>query len=62
MRVFVNNAIIDSMSYLDFDLSSTYNQFKHGSTSDQITLDVRLDNADSSRQRFDVFVLQKGPD
>ena len=37
------------MDYLEIDIKSEQNSQKHGSTSDQIMLDVRLDNADASQ-------------
>ena len=50
------------MTYLDVDIESVQNNLKHGSTSDQITLDVRLDNPDASKQTFDAFLLRSKAD
>jgi len=45
------------MTYLDVDITFNNNDPTHGSTSDEINLDVRLDNQDASRQTFDAFFL-----
>ena len=45
------------MTYLDVEITSTSDANAHGSTSDEIILDVRLDNPEASRQTFDAFYL-----
>ena len=62
LRIFINDAKIDPMTYLDVNITSTSDQGAHGSTSDEIVLDVRLDNPEASRQTFDAFYLSEKAD
>ena len=50
------------MTYLDVNITSKSDNGAHGSTSDEIVLDVRLDNPDASRQTFDAFYLSEKED
>ena len=51
------------MDYLELGIQSEPNQQKHGSTSDQINLDVRLDDsAAAASQNFDLFLLRTRAD
>ena len=45
------------MDYMELKLVSKDDENIHGSTSDQITIDIRLDNAPSTKTTFDVFYL-----
>ena len=58
MRVFINNAVVDAMDYLELDLITTDLGIKHGQTSDQVKLDIRVDDGNSSRKHIDVYVLR----
>lgn len=59
MRIFINNAVVDAMDYLEMDLITDGSAKKHGQTSDQIKLDIRVDDGNSSRKHLDVYVLNK---
>ncbi len=58
----MNNLIVDSMDYLEFDFNKDIKISKHGQTSDIVSFDIRLDDGNSSTKHMDVFVLKNKTD
>jgi hypothetical protein len=62
MRIFVNNAVVDVSSYLVFDFLSDDPRQKYGQTSEELSIDIRLDNGNSSLRTMDIFILRNEED
>ena len=62
MRIFVNNAVVDVSSYLVFDFLRDNNDLKYGSTSLEVSLDIRLDDGNSSLRTMDIYILRNEAD
>ena len=62
MRIFVNNAVVDVSSYLVFDFQRDNNDLKYGSTSLEVSLDIRLDDGNSSLRTMDIYILRNEAD
>ena len=57
MRIFINNAVVDVMQYLMFEFSTVTERAKYSQTSDEIELDIRLDDGNSSLKEMDIILL-----
>jgi hypothetical protein len=49
MRIFLNNIIIDTMDYLEFSIDNEEKENRQGSTSEEMAIDIRLDDGQASR-------------
>lgn len=62
MRIFMNNVYVDVMDYMELDLITEDTHSKHGQTYDEIKLDIRVDDGNSSTKQLDIFVLKNAAD